>query len=419
MKGFSIVSGLAGLALILSACGGGSNGGLSTGSSPPPPPPPPPSPPSLSTGPETCSDGVAGGFACSGVDLRARLPVSDMDGVGGNDIWGWFDAQESREYALMGLQNGTAFVDITNPEDPVFLGRLPTQTTASIWRDIKVYQDHAYIVADAAGAHGMQVFDLTRLRGVTAAQAWLPDLVYGDFRSAHNLAINTATGFAYAVGTDTCSGGLHMIDLADPGNPMFAGCHVVTPDTHDAQCVVYQGPDANFADREICMNSNENHVGIADVTDKSAPITLSQSTFPQLGFVHQAWLTEDHRFLFVGDELDELNFGVPTRTHVFDVSDLTSPQYLYAYEARTSSVDHNLYVRGNRVYQANYSAGLRLLEFGDLANAEIAEIAFFDTVPETGVGSFDGAWSVYPYLPSENIIVSDGIHGLFILTLQP
>ena len=419
MRGFSIVSGLAGLALILSACGGGSSGGLSTGSSPPPPPPPPPSPPSLSTGPETCSDGVAGGFACSGVDLRARLPVSDMDGVGGNDIWGWFDAQESREYALMGLQNGTAFVDVTDPENPVFLGRLPTQTTASIWRDIKVYQDHAYIVADAAGAHGMQVFDLTRLRGVTAAQAWLPDLVYGDFRSAHNLAINTATGFAYAVGTDTCSGGLHMIDLGDPGNPMFAGCHVVSPDTHDAQCVVYQGPDMDFVGREICMNSNENHVGIADVTDKSAPITLSQSTFPQLGFVHQAWLTEDHRFLFVGDELDELNFGVPTRTHVFDVSDLTSPQYLYAYEATTSSIDHNLYVRGNRVYQANYSAGLRLLEFGDLANAEIAEIAFFDTVPESGVGSFDGAWSVYPYLPSENIIVSDGIHGLFILTLQP
>jgi len=60
-----------------------------------------------------------------------------------------------------------------------------------------------------------------------------------------------------------------------------------------------------------------------------------------------------------------------------------------------------------------------VLEFGDLANAEIAEIAYFDTVPETGVGSFDGAWSVYPYLPSGTIIVSDGIHGLFVLTLQP
>jgi len=366
-----------------------------------------------------CAGGDAGGFACSGVDLRSRLPISAMDGVGGNDIWGWFDAQEGREYALMGLRNGTAFVDVTDPENPVFLGRLPTQTSSSIWRDIKVYQDHAYIVADGAGAHGMQVFDLTRLRGVRTAQDWLPDTVYGDFANAHNLAINEDTGFAYAVGTNTCSGGLHMIGLADPGNPLFAGCHPVTPDTHDAQCVVYGGPDANFAGREICFNSNENHVEVADVTNKGNPVTVSQSAYPQLGFVHQAWLTEDQRFLFVGDELDEPNFGVPTRTHVFDVSDLSSPQYLYPYEAATTSIDHNLYVLGNRVYQANYSAGLRVLEFGDLANGEIAEIAFFDTVPETGVGSFDGAWSVYPYLPSGTIIVSDGIHGLFVLTLQP
>jgi choice-of-anchor B domain-containing protein len=342
-----------------------------------------------------------------------------MDGTGGNDIWGWFDAQTGQEYALMGLQNGTAFVDITDPEDPVFLGRLPTQTTSSIWRDIKVHQDHAYIVADAAGAHGMQVFDLTQLRGVSGPQAWQPDTVYGDFQNAHNLAINEDTGFAYAVGTNTCSGGLHMIDIRDPVNPLFAGCHVVTPDTHDAQCVVYQGPDANFAGREICVNSNENHVEIADVTNKADPVQLSATAYPQLGFVHQAWLTEDQRFLFVGDELDEANFGVPTRTHVFDVSDLASPQYLYPYEAATTTIDHNLYVLGNRVFQANYSAGLRVLEFGDLANQEISEVAFFDTVPQSGAGAFDGAWSVYPYLSSGNIIVSDGINGLFVLTLQP
>ena len=416
MKRLAVLTGLMGLASMMSACGGGSSGGLATGPTVPPPPPPPPA---LSIGPEVCTDGDAGGFACSGVDLRARLPIAAMDGIGGNDIWGWFDAQSGREYALMGLQNGTAFVDITDPEDPVFLGRLPTQTTSSVWRDIKVYQDHAYIAADAAGAHGMQVFDLTRLRGVTSAQDWQPDVVYGDFQNAHNLAINEQTGFAYAVGTNTCGGGLHMIDLADPVNPMFAGCHVVTPDTHDSQCVIYQGPDANFSNREICFNSNENHVGIADVGDKSAPFTISATGYPQLGFVHQAWLTEDHRYLLVGDELDERNFGVPTRTHVMDVSDLANPQYLYPYEAATTTIDHNLYVLGNRVFQANYSAGLRVLEFGDLANQEISEVAFFDTVPASGVGSFDGAWSVYPYLPSGTIIVSDGINGLFILTLQP
>ena len=187
--------------------------------------------------------------------------------------------------------------------------------------------------------------------------------------------------------------------------PVFAGCHLVVPGTHDAQCVAYAGPDPDYADREVCFNSNENHVGIADVDDKNLTRTVSTTVYPQLGFVHQAWLTEDHQYLFVGDELDEANFGVLTRTHVL--------------EAATTTIDHNLYVLGNRLYQANYSAGLRVLEFGDLANREIAEIAFFDTVPETGVGSFDGAWSVYPYLPSKSIIVSDGIHGLFVLTLQP
>ena len=96
-----------------------------------------------------------------------------------------------------------------------------------------------------------------------------------------------------------------------------------------------------------------------------------------------------------------------------------SPVYLFPYEASTSVIDHNLYVLVNRVYQANYSAGLRVLEFGDLTNQEIAEVAFFDTVPASDAGEFDGAWSVYPFLPSGTVIVSDGINGLFILTLQP
>jgi choice-of-anchor B domain-containing protein len=418
MKRVAVLTWIMGVASMVGACGGGSSGSVTPGPTTPPPPEPPPG---LSTGPEVCVGGDAGGFECSGVDLRARVPIADMDGTGANDIWGWFDAQSGREYALMGLQNGTAFVDITDPENPFFLGRLPTQTVTSLWRDIKVYQDHAYVVADRAGAHGMQVFDLTRLRGVTAAQAWHPDFVYDEFESAHNLAINDETGFAYVVGASAnlCGEGLHMIDLTDPAAPVFAGCHVVSPGTHDAQCVIYQGEDPDYVGREICINSNENHVGIADVDDKGLTRTISTTVYPQLGFVHQAWLTEDHLYLFVGDELDERDFGVPTRTHVLDVTDLDSPLYLYSYEASTSTIDHNLYVLGNRVYQANYSAGLRVLEFGDLTNQEISEVAFFDTVPASGVGQFDGAWSVYPYLPSGSIIVSDGINGLFILTLQP
>ena len=391
------------------ACGGGGNGG--GGREPAPPDS------GLGTGPANCVAGDAGGFACLGVSLRARVPLADMGGSQGNDIWGWADPATGDEYALMGLSNGTAFVRVSDPENPVFLGRLPTQTTSSTWRDIKVYSNHAYIVADGAGAHGMQVFDLTRLRGLGAPQTFGADAVYGDFGNAHNLAINEASGFAYAVGTNTCGHGLHMIDIRTPINPLFAGCHA-SADTHDTQCVSYQGPDGDHAGSEICASSNEDHVEIADVSVKAAPQTLAVRSYPQLGFVHQGWLTNDHRYLLIGDELDESNFNVPTRTHVFDVSDLDAPLYLYAYEAATSSIDHNLYVLGNRVFEANYTSGLRILEFGDLAAGEIAEIAFFDTFPASNARAFDGAWSVYPYLPSGNVIVSDVANGLFVLTLQ-
>ncbi len=127
--------------------------------------------------------------------------------------------------------------------------------------------------------------------------------------------------------------------------------------------------------------------------------------------------------MLLGDEADESQFGGPTRTHVFNVSDLDAPQYVFAYQAATRSRDHNLYVLGNRVFQANFTTGLRVLEFGDLANRELIEIAFFDTFPQGDSIGNDalndlGAWSVYPYLPSGNIIVSDSTNGLFILSMQ-
>jgi len=404
------VFGLAIFACLFYGCGGSGNGAGNNG-------PGPGNPPEFSTGPADCIGGSAADFACSGVSLRARVPLDRMNGTEGNDIWGWFDTTTGNEYALLGMTNGTAFVDVTDPENPVFLGRLPTQTQSSAWRDIKVYQDHAYIVADNAGAHGMQVFDLTRLRGLIAPQDFSPDAVYGDFGNAHNVAINEDTGFAYSVGSNTCSGGLHMIDITTPSNPLFAGCHS-SADTHDTQCIVYSGPDTDHQGAEICASSNENHVEIADVTIKAAPQTLATIAYPQLGFVHQGWLTDDHRFLLIGDELDESNFGVQTRTHVFDVTDLDAPAYVFAYEASTRSIDHNLYVLGNRVFQANYTSGLRILEFADLGNQQMTEIAFFDTFPGSDAVNFDGAWSVYPYLPSGNVIVSDVVNGLFVLTPQ-
>jgi choice-of-anchor B domain-containing protein len=370
----------------------------------------------LSTGPEACVGGSAGNFSCAGIDLKQRVALATMQGTSGTDIWGWVDPQSENEYALMGMTNGTAFVDVSVPESPVYLGILPTQTVESDSRDIKVYSNHAYIVADGAGAHGMQVFDLTRLRTAVPPETFMADVVYNGFSNAHNLAINEDTGFAYVVGTNTCFG-LHIVNINMPNNPIFRECHLSIY-IHDTQCVNYRGPDTDHAGSEICMNSAEDRVTIADVSNKSSQVTISEVVYPDLGYVHQGWLTEDHEFLLIDDEFDELSFNVPTRTHVFDVTDLDAPAYVFAYEAATSAIDHNLYVLDNRVFQANYTTGLRVLEFSDLANSELMEIAFFDTFPDSDTANFDGAWSVYPYFPSGTIIVSDISNGLFILTLQ-
>lgn len=414
------------LAALAAGCSSSNSG--SGAASPPPPPPPPPPPAGLATGPAACLGGLAADFTCSGIDLRKRVANADMGGGDGNDIWGWVDPLNNDEYALMGLTTGTAFVNVTDPENPIVVGTLPTETVETPWRDIKVYEDHAFVIADRANAHGIQVFDLTRLRGVAAPQVFTPDVVYDGITSAHNIAINEDSGFLYAVGSNTCEKGLHMVDIRTPDNPTFAGCYS-DQHLHDTQCIVYQGPDNDYLGREICFNSaftntadnlpiGTHIVGIVDVTDKGAPVTIFERDYPEAGFAHQGWITDDHRFFLLGDELDETDLGVPTRTLIFDVSDLDAPVFVSAYQAATTSIDHNLYVLGNRVYQANYTTGIRVLEFADLANSEIAEVSFFDTFP-TGDGAvFDGAWSVYPYLPSGNIIASDITNGLYILTPQ-
>ena len=379
-------------------------------------PPASPASPPLGAGPEPCANGRAGDFPCDGISLRSRMALGVMGGTFGNDLWGWSDGQAGPEYALMGLDTGTAFVDVSNPENPVFLGRLP-------------HRDRGVVLAGHQGLSGPRVHRRGRRRrprhagvrsgapqGTAAPRTFDADVVYREFEHAHNLAINEETGFAYAVGSDTCEGGLHIVDLRLPTNPQFRACHAATA-VHDVQCVVYRGADAEHLDREICVSSNEDHVAVVDVTDKSALRILSSTTYPELGFVHQGWLTADHRFFLLGDEFDEVNFGVPTRMHVFDVSDLDAPEYLFPHELETRATDHNLYVRGNLVFAANYSSGLRVLEIGELANRELREVAFFDTFPQSDDVHLDGAWSVYPYLPSGTVIVSDIHNGLFVLSL--
>lgn len=375
-----------------------------------------------------CNDSSAAQFECMDVDMVSFLSVKDLGaerGIGVNDIWGWTDPQTNREYALVGRTDGTSFVDVTNASNPVFLGDLPKTpgSRTAVWRDIKVYKDHAYIVADGAMEHGMQVFDLRLLRDVeNAPVTFEPTAFYDQIASAHNIVINEDTGFAYSVGSSgggtTCGGGLHMINIQDPANPTFAGCFAdittgrrKTGYSHDAQCVVYHGPDTEHQNKEICIGSNETMLSIADVTDKENPVALSATSYPNVAYAHQGWLSEDQAFFFMNDEGDEpRNLVEGTRTLVWDVTDLDDPILVKEYIAETTTTDHNLYVRGNLMYQSNYGSGLRIL---DVSNpAEPKEVGFFDTTPYEGAA---GSWSNYPYFESGVIIATSMKEGLFVL----
>lgn len=361
-----------------------------------------------------CSGNEAGGFPCEGYDLQDRLTNGQMDTTFTNDSWGWTDPLDGKEYALIGLRNGTAFVDISDPNNVVYLGKLPTHTSESTWRDIKVYENHAFVVSEAGG-HGMQVFDLTQLRDVTNPPLTFTETAHYDgFGNAHNIVINTESGYAYAVGTQTFSGGPHFINIQDPVNPVGEGGYAANTYSHDAQVVTYNGPDTDYIGKEILIGSNEDEIAIVDITDKANPVEISTITYPNIGYTHQGWFTEDQRYFLLGDELDELGFGFNTRTIVFDFDDLDNPVLHFEYEGTNLSTDHNGYVVGNLFYLASYRAGMRVIDISDIANQNMTEVGYFDTVPSSNNVGTSGLWNVYPFFESGNIVLS-GSNGFTLV----
>ena len=364
-----------------------------------------------------CVDGFAGKYPCNGYDLLAHLDLSTLDSYQGNDSWGWTDPSTQKEYVLMGLDNGTGFVDISDPANPILLGKLSTATESSIWRDIKVYKNYAYVVSEATD-HGIQVFDLTRLRGVEAPQSFTADQILRTVPTAHNIVINPESGFAYLVGTsrnNVFNGGVYFLDLNNTESYRFVGGYGRGGYSHDAQVVNYYGPDMEYTGKEIFLGSNESKLVILDVTDKQNPFTISEVSYPNSAYTHQGWFDQDQRFFILGDELDESSIGGKTRTLVFDLKDLDNPLLYHSYFGTTNAIDHNGYVKGDLFYLANYTAGIRVIDISDLENKNMSEIGFFDTFPNQNSTTFDGAWNVYPFFESGVIAISDINGGLFLI----
>lgn len=211
-----------------------------------------------------------------------------------------------------------------------------------------MYKNHVFIGSEA-NDHGLQVYDLTELRNIKTnnpKNMLVESAHYGEFGSSHNIVLNEETGFVYSVGSRTCRSGLHVVNVGDPINPKFAGCFDVDGYTHDAQCVVYKGPDKRYVEHEICFNYNENTLTIVDVGDKSKMEMLSRTPYEKSAYTHQGWLTEDQTHLLMDDELDELyGLTATTRTLIWNVEDLANPKLEGSFYSDKEASDHNQYIK--------------------------------------------------------------------------
>ncbi len=352
------------------------------------------------------------GFDASGVLLLGRVPLDEFPSESrtANDVWGYV-SPSGREYAIIGLERGTGFVEVTNPSQPVVVADIPD--ASSIWSDIAVFRDFAYNVNESGG--GIQIIDMTNIDSSVVA---LRGSAVGGVAFAHNVFANTESGFLYACDTNVSSGFV-VFDLSDPADPQPVGVWSEPgAATHDIYVTNYE--DCPYAGRdgpcEIAFSfSGGAGLKVVDVTDKADLVTIATATYPNLSFCHQGWPTESREYLLVDDEGDELRHGIPSTTYVLEISNLADPRFMTSFTDGVTSIDHNLMVRGDFVFQANYSSGLRVFDISDPLDAQA--IGYFDTSAFGGV-NFEGAWGVYSQLPSGVVLVSDQREGLFVFDVM-
>ncbi len=303
-----------------------------------------------------------------------------------SDIWGY--ATETNEYALVGLFNAFSIVDVTNPARPMELHRVPG--AASTWRDIKTWNSFAYVVNETGG--GCLIVDMSELPDKIETFEFTGD-DGRNFQSAHNVYIDN-NGYLYIIGSNYRNGGCLIYDLNEnPTEPRFVGLYDAAY-VHDA-----------YARDNLLYTFEGGDLVIVDITDIANPTILGNAT--SFGYTHNGWLSDDGKTLYTTDET--LGAWVVS----WDVSDPTDITLLDRWQSNpgSGSAPHNAFVLGDFVITAYYTDGVTITNVSDPSN--MIQVGNYDT--STASGGFNGAWGVYPYLPSGNLLVTDVDNGLFVL----
>ena len=335
------------------------------------------------------------GFVLSGFGQFNMSLVGQLSyGADLSDIWGHVDAT-GKEYAIVGEFSATSIVDISTPSAPVEV--FNSSGASSIWRDLKVWNNHAYIVNETSG--GLKIIDMSNLPGViTLADVYQFTGVTYPFGSAHDLYIDE-NGFAYIMGANNGVGGAIILDLNNnPKVPVEMGRYndfylhdgMVRGDTLWGGAV------------------NDGFLTIIDVTNKANPITLATQTTPS-SFTHNCWISDDGHTLYTTDEKPNAFLAA------YDLSNINNIQELDRIQSSPGAdvIPHNVFVLGDYIVTSYYRDGVTI---HDVSNPSVmVEVGNYDTSPVFSGNGFNGCWGVYPYLPSGLIIATDIENGLYIL----
>tara|TARA_R110002126_G_scaffold16527_22_gene66054 strand:+ start:4041 stop:6839 length:2799 start_codon:yes stop_codon:yes gene_type:complete len=380
-----------------------------------------------------CVDGKAGVFSCNNIDLIAHLALADFSSApnSANDIWGHVDLNTGNEYGLIGLNNGTAVVSLIDPLNPVEVGSIAGTNTT--WRDIKVlqffdeglgrWQAYAYVSSEAN--NNIQIIDLNdlpasvRLAAADPVASSAHNLYISNVDYTTNTALNGQLPALHIAGQPQQGGAVSSYSLANPlqlsANWLQTGAGRSNYSHDVASMRLNDSRASSQCDRSEChvlFDFNEQNIKLWDISGASN-LALADFTYSLASYVHSGWWSEDKQYLFVHDELDEIDHNLNTTVRIFELSDLTAPALAATYTGPTRAVDHNGFVRGNRYYMSNYQRGLTILDITDPTQPQQA--GFFDTFPASDSAAFNGMWGVYPYLPSGIIIGSDINSGLYLL----
>jgi choice-of-anchor B domain-containing protein len=330
------------------------------------------------------------------MELLSQVQYND---TGLNDIWGWADPETGIEYAIVGLQQGVSIVSLEDPENAEEVVRIPGQF--STWRDMKTWGNFAYITTDQGGTtEGVTVIDMSQLPEAAPYYHWTPDLPgLGTLETCHNIYIDEF-GYAYLAGCNMNNGGMVILNVdTETGEPEFVGPAPAIY-SHDVYVVNNH------------MYASEIYVGdmtIYDVSDKENIQALGATGTP-FSFTHNIWVNEDETVAFTTDEVADAPVAAYDITDFSEIEELD--QYRPVGTVGLGVIPHNVHVWDNYLLISYYTDGGRVVDASRADN--LIEVGNYDTWLG-GDGGFSGAWGLYPFLPSQTVLVTDINNGLYVL----